>query len=255
MIMLVGCASDSHSKKKTTKTSQAPAGKWAQPNPVPPKTKLGQTVQGRPIEMLRFGPSSGRPVLIIGGIHGSEPTSAYVAEQLIEHLKANPTDATRPVAIIPNANPDGLVAKTRGNANGVDVNRNFPSKNWRIVKTRTNFNGTAPDTEPESRAIQQAIATLNPDRIISIHSIDRGRHCNNYDGPARWLAEAMNQHNQYPVTATMGYPTPGSLGSWAGIDRQIPIVTLELPRQDAGAVAWTQNRNALIAAIAAPHPE
>jgi protein MpaA len=64
----------------------------------------------------------------------------------------------------------------------------------------------------------------------------------------------MSRYNQYPVTATMGYPTPGSLGSWAGIDRQIPIITLELPRQDAGPVAWEQNKNALIAAIAATRP-
>ena len=178
----------------------------------------------------------------------------YVAEQLAAHLRANPKDAKRPVAVLVNANPDAYIANKRGNANGVDVNRNFPAKNWKPVKTRSNFNGAAPSTEPESRAIQQAINSLNPDRIVSIHSIDKGKHCNNYDGPARWLAEAMFKHNGYPVTATMGYPTPGSLGSWAGIDRQIPIVTLELPRQDPGTVAWAQNKNALLTAIAAPRP-
>ena len=93
-----------------------------------------------------------------------------------------------------------------------------------------------------------------PEWIISIHSIARGKHCNNYDGPARWLAEAMYRHNGYPVTATMGYPTPGSLGSWAGIDKQIPIVTLELPREDPGMSAWMQNRDALLAAIASRKP-
>jgi protein MpaA len=64
----------------------------------------------------------------------------------------------------------------------------------------------------------------------------------------------MHRHNGYPVLATMGYPTPGSLGSWAGIDRQIPIVTLELPREDSGTAAWAQNKEALLAAIAAERP-
>jgi predicted deacylase len=232
-----------------------PQRQWAPPPPIAERvTRVGNSVQGRPIRMVQFGPTTGRPVLIIGGIHGSEPTSAYVAEQLIAYLKANPKEATRPVAIIAQANPDGLLAKTRANANGVDVNRNFPAKNWKIGKSRATTNGPAPSTEPESLAIQHAINTLHPDRIVSIHSIDRGRHCNNFDGPARWLAEAMNKHNQYPVTATMGYPTPGSLGSWAGIDRQIPIVTLELPRQDPGTVAWAQNKDALLNAISMPAP-
>jgi len=224
------------------------------PTPPPRTTTLGTSVQGRPIVMTTFGPTAGRPVLIIGGIHGSEPTSEYVARQLVAHLTANPRDAKRTVAIIANANPDGLLKKSRGNANGVDVNRNFPAKNWKAVRNRLTNNGPAASSEPESRAIQQAINALNPDRIVSIHSIQRGRHCNNFDGPARWLAEAMHAHNGYPVTDTMGYPTPGSLGSWAGIDKQIPIVTLELPREDAGEVAWKQNKQALITAIAVERP-
>jgi len=244
LFMLAGCATQPDPQMRTPLAA-----------PAPRVTKLGNSVQGRPIEMITFGPTTGRPALIIGGIHsGTEPTSVYVAEQLVAHLRANPQDAKRPIAIIVNVNPDASIAKTRGNANGVDVNRNFPAKNWKAVKNRTTYNGTAPSSEPESRLIQQAINSLDPEWIISIHSIDRGKHCNNYDGPGRFLAEAMAKHNGYPVTETMGYPTPGSLGSWAGIDKQIPIVTLELPRQDAGPVAWTQNKNALVAAITTKRP-
>ena len=117
LFMLLGCASQPDQQMREL--------------PVAPRvTKLGTSVQGRPIEMIAFGPTMGRPALIIGGIHsGTEPTSVYVAEQLVAHLRANPKDATRPIAIIVNANPDASIAKTRGNANGVDVNRNFPAKN------------------------------------------------------------------------------------------------------------------------------
>jgi protein MpaA len=62
----------------------------------------------------------------------------------------------------------------------------------------------------------------------------------------------MSKHNGYPPAATMGYPTPGSLGSYAGIDRQIPMITLELPRDAPGDQAWRENREALLAAIAQP---
>lgn len=217
------------------------------------KTLLGTSVQKRPIEAALFGDVSDRPTLIIGGIHGAEPTSAYVAHQLAEYLNKRPQRlGVRSVAIMPYANPDGLLVDSRTNASGVDVNRNFPAKNWRPHKHKLYYNGPSPSSEPETHAILKAIDTLKPARIISIHSIERGKQCNNYDGPAQSLAELMHTYNHYPVTPTMGYPTPGSLGSYAGIDKQIPIVTLELPREASGETSWNENRDALLAAIAAP---
>jgi protein MpaA len=59
----------------------------------------------------------------------------------------------------------------------------------------------------------------------------------------------MAMHNVYPVKATIGYPTPGSFGSWAGIDLQIPVITLELPRDLPSEKAWEGNRDALLEAI------
>lgn len=227
--------------------------------PPRPTTKvLGRSVLSEPIEMHVFGEGPS-PVLVIGGIHGSEPTSVVVAQRLSALLLQRPDlwhgPGGQSVAILPIANPDGYARLARTNVNGVDVNRNFPAQNWKAQArpNRPQANGPEPLSEPESRAIFQAIQTLNPRLIISIHSIDDGRHCNNYDGPAEVVARLMSQYNGYPVTATMGYPTPGSLGSYAGIDRQIPIVTLELPRTLPGEQAWAQNREALLAALAYAH--
>jgi protein MpaA len=75
--------------------------------------------------------------------------------------------------------------------------------------------------------------------------------CNNYDGPAQHIAELMSRYNGYAAKSNIGYPTPGSLGSWAGIDRQIPMITLELPRSLPGNKAWPNNRQAVLAAITA----
>ncbi len=212
------------------------------------KIELGKSVQGTPIVMTRIGDAP-RPVFIMAAIHGDEVTTAPVAQRLLALIEANPRLLNgKSVTILPVANPDGYAAKTRSNAHGVDLNRNFPAKNWKGSIGRRNY-GTKPLSEPESRAILSAMDTLKPSLIISMHSIERGRHCNNFDGPAKRIAELMNTHNHYPVTETMGYPTPGSLGSYAGIDRGIPIITLELPRNASADEAWDQNREALLRAI------
>jgi protein MpaA len=201
------------------------------------------------LETHVFGDGPDR-VLIFGGIHGNEPTSTTVAERLIAYLESHPeTVAGRTIAILSAANPDGLKKRRRTNCNGVDLNRNFPAQNWRRSGRRSKRHGPAPASEPETRAIMQAVERFKPQRIISIHSTTRGQHCNNYDGPAQELAELMARSNGYPVRATMGYPTPGSFGSWAGIDRGIPTITLELPRDLDGERCWRDNAHALLAFI------
>ncbi len=199
--------------------------------------------------MHRFG-SGPRPVLVFGGIHGDERNSAEVADALVRYLREGAaSQLALNVAIIPSANPDGLAAGERGNARGVDCNRNFPARNWSVSAARSSHGGASAGSEPETRALIRVVNMLQPRAIISIHSITRGRECNNYDGPARQLAEIMSRHNRYPPKASIGYPTPGSFGSWAGIDQRYPVITLELPKKLPGPQCWDQNRDALLAAI------
>lgn len=193
--------------------------------------------------MVRFG-GAASGVLVIAAIHGDEPTSKFVADRLMGCLSSR---STVNVVIIPCANPDGLEADRRTNAHGVDLNRNFPAANWKRTHPGHNFGGPAPSSEPESAALLHVIETLKPRLIISIHSMDHP--CNNYDGPGESIAQEMSQRNGYPVRATIGYPTPGSLGSWAGIDHNIPIITLELPRHQSGEQAWIANREALMSIL------
>lgn len=214
------------------------------------KIEVGRSVNGTPLTMEIFGDGPER-IFIFGGIHGNEPTSAYVAHELANHLRINwHLFEGKTVAILAEANPDGLRRGTRGNARGVDLNRNFPARNWRGGgKGKTTF-GPAPASEPETRALLHALDMIQPQRIVSIHSIAGvGRHCNNYDGPAVGLARLMAEHNGYPVTPTMGYETPGSFGSYAGVDRRIPTITLEMPHAMSGPSSWRQNREALLAFI------
>jgi predicted deacylase len=214
-------------------------------------TVIGRSVQDRVIEEHAFGAGE-RPVLVIGAIHGDEPTSEGVTRGLIQELETSLRSAEGvPVVIVPVANPDGLAAGTRGNARGIDVNRNFPASNWKELPRGRAFNGKTPASEPETRALIATIERLRPRLVVSVHSAPDGRECNNYDGPAREIAERMTRANGCPSVPTIGYPTPGSLGSWVGNDLGIATITLELPRSLSAPRAWDANRAALLAAIAA----
>ena len=240
ILFLTGCAEDEVSVEQ-------PRLAMAVPAPIPERvTEIGRSVEGRPIVMHTFG-SGPHPVLILGGIHGSEKNSADCAALLVEHLKLHPPVA--PIAVIPAANPDGLARGVRTNAHRVDLNRNFPTANWTLSHYKgPYFGGPSAGSEPETQAYINILNTLEPSRILSIHSIV-GNTCNNYDGPAEPLARLMSPLNGYPAKDTIGYPTPGSLGAWAGIDRKIPMITLELPHSLPAPESWDHNRNAILAFI------
>lgn len=230
---------------------RANAGPSARPAIGPRTVVLGASVKGVPITMHLFG---GGPdvTFVFAGIHGDEATAAFVGRKLLGNFLASPEmPPGQALALIPIANPDGVAAGTRTNANGVDCNRNFPASNWRRSRAagmRSNP-GVRPASEPETLAVMRAIEITRPSRIISIHS---GLRCNNYDGPGADLANLLARHNGYPVQASVGYPTPGSFGSWAGTDLGIPVVTLEMPRHNNGEKAWGENRAGLLAAIRSP---
>lgn len=227
----------------------APVVSLPAPPPRPEIVQLGYSVLGVPITMHVFG-QRGRMTLIFGAIHGDESNSGHLARQLLDHLLQHPDAYSEcRVAVIPVANPDGLVRTRRLNEHRIDLNRNFPASNWKVGPAGSYFGGQQAASEPETQAIIKAVELVQPDRIVSIHAITRGRECNNYDGPGAELAEVMKAKNGYRVAKSIGYPTPGSFGSWAGIDRQIPTITLELPVDLPGAECWQQQREALLAVI------
>ncbi len=239
----------------TTATTVAPSAAPTTAVPAPPRPAspeivlLGYSVQGVPITMHVFG-TEGRAALIFGAIHGSEPNSGHLARHLLDYLLDHPEAYAKcRVAVIPVTNPDGLVRTRRLNENKIDLNRNFPATNWKVSPRNDTFGGEKPASEPETQAIIRGVELLNPDRIVSIHAITNGRECNNYDGPGAELAEVMKALNGYRVAKTIGYPTPGSFGSWAGVDRQIPTITLELPVSMSGEECWKIHREALLAVI------
>jgi len=216
--------------------------------PDPRLGRIGTSVEGRPIESFVRRSLRTETNIIFGGFHGNEPKSVYVARRLIELLAADSTTGSNLAwVVVPMVNPDGCFRRKRRNANGVDINRNFPTENWERGSPRSRmFGGEFPASEPETRTVVKLVERVRPSRIIAIHSIDRGRECNNYDGPGRALAEAMSRVNGYPVKNSIGYPTPGSFGTWAGVERGIPTITLELPSRHSPQRCWGDNMMSLL---------
>ena len=212
---------------------------------------VGESVKGRPIQLASIGRGE-QAVLIMGAFHGDEWQSAYVAERLASYLAATGSvPPARRALVVPQVNPDGVAARTRCNARGVDINRNFPAGNWRPAAGRyPRLHGPKPASEPETRAVMDLLERHRPVVIVSIHTMRRGRFCVNYDGPAEALARAMADRCGYPVKHHIGYETPGSFGTYAGIERRIPTITLELPRAKTGEACWQDIRSALLTAIA-----
>lgn len=204
------------------------------------------SVNGRNIRLLELG-SGKQCTLIFGAFHGSEPMSAEMTIRFAEYLYFEyQRKLDSKIVIVPIVNPDGLYFGIRTNAHGVDLNRNFPTKNWteNYIK-RSTFPGKFPASEPETQVVVALIERYQPDRIISIHTPLR---VVNYDGPARELAIRMSLSCGYPVTDDIGYATPGSLGNYAGVERNIPTITLELPRGLFEKI-WEENREALLLSI------
>lgn len=132
---------------------------------------------------------------------------------------------------IPCLNPDGMKANTRTNANGVDLNRNFPTKNWGEDGSAAGedasayYGGIAPASEIETKFVIDVIEEYKPEIILTLHAPYK---VVNYDGPAKEIAEEISEIIGYPVEASIGYPTPGSFGTYCGVERNIPTITLEL---------------------------
>jgi protein MpaA len=125
---------------------------------------IGHSVDGRPLVLFRdSAPAPAMKVLVVGDIHGDEAAGMWIARRLIAAAAPPRTE----LLVVPTINPDGIAAGTRGNARGVDLNRNFPFR-WRPLGGGE-YSGTGPLSEPESRAAHHLVLREKPDVTIWFH--------------------------------------------------------------------------------------
>ncbi|OIQ17840.1 MAG: hypothetical protein BM556_10450 [Bacteriovorax sp. MedPE-SWde] len=220
------------------------------------------SVWGDPLMWVTFGDEKAHKekpknmTMVLCGVHGDEITPVKFCYDILHHLHNHLTEERLKdnlIVVVPVVNPDSFFKRwpTRTNARGVDVNRNFPTKDWnkkaqkiwrtRYRKDKRRNPGKKSVSEPETLFQVNLIKRYKPNKIISVHApltiID-------YDGPTvsnldfhsvahkanNLLIQMSKKAKGYRIK---NYPFfPGSLGNYAGNERNIPTFTLELPSSD-----------------------
>ena len=192
----------------------------------------GRSLLGAPLIWFPAPQAHDDSGLIIAGTHGDENAAMVTLSCALRTL--NPD--LRHHHLILAVNPDGCQLGLRANANGVDLNRNFPAANWQAGETVYRWNsaaedrdvvlltGDAPGSEPETQALCQLIHRIHPAWVVSFHDplacVDDPRQSE----LGNWLADAFG----LPLVTSVGYATPGSFGSWCA-DIGLPCITAEFP--------------------------
>ncbi|MBX7057285.1 MAG: DUF2817 domain-containing protein [Leptospirales bacterium] len=206
---------------------------------------LGRSYGDRQILLQRRGAGT-RVVLLIGGVHGDEIEGYLLAERFVRELDIGSLqlDPTISLYVIARLNPDGCAANRRTNERNVDLNRNLPTADWSAAFTNVRYYpGPGPGSELENVLLVRLLADLRPTRVLSLHSWENAMV--NFNGPSEEMAIAMSSRNGLPPKGDIGYPTPGSLGTYAGWERLIPTITLEILRGQPPEETWRQHAEAL----------
>jgi hypothetical protein len=176
-------------------------------------------------------------VLLLGGVrgvhgvHGDEYSSVSIIFKWLKTLDEFHSGLFH-WRVSPLVNPDGLLqdGSTRTNAKGVDINRNFPIPDWEDIalhywinktgRSERRYPGPYAVSEPETNWVVNEINAFKPDVIISVHA---PHGVVDYDGPE----DGPYKLGRLYLNLLGTYP--GSLGNYSGLQRQIPVVTIELP--------------------------
>jgi protein MpaA len=209
------------------------------------------SVESRPIALhsnIDIMAGDQAPLLMIGGTHGDEIEGVVLAKALRNWLLTNHQDITRPWILIPNINPDGVAKNQRTNANGVDLNRNYPDTRWSAqCDDPIYYPGKAPLSEPEVKAVVTLIERVQPHLMIHFHSHEPCIVCTGETGLC--AAQTLAQASGYEVVPDIGYPSPGSLGEYGWLDLGIAVICIEAQRGMAHEQIWPRFQAGLLALL------
>lgn len=192
---------------------------------------IGFSYEGRAITAIHVHDAPGRPVIAIGSIHGDESMGLKVVERLQDGALI-PENIN--LWVIPTVNPDGLVAGMRGNARGVDLNRNFATDDWKAVgKGSEKYSGEAAGSELETQSIQQFMIAQQPVLVVWWHQF--GNYVDEQRTVARFeLIQRFSELSGLPIKYVGCGSTPCVGNATVFINSQVQGASsfvVELPRE------------------------
>jgi protein MpaA len=216
---------------------------------------IGTSVRGVPIEA--WWPTETPTRIVWAAIHGEESVTMQLAWQILRTIHADDACAV----VVPVLNPDGVLLATQQNANGVDLNRNFPGEQWspapsptfwptttvRTPPNRTQFSspGSGPGSEPETQAIMALVERVKPKYAIDLHTpLECVIAVTERSIP---LAEHLAEPLDLKMVRGLENPTPGDSAAWCEQQGAISVTyetELEpLPR------LWKRHRDSLVRCV------
>ncbi len=243
----------------------------------------GTSVEGRPIPSYELGNPAGTPVLLTGLMHGVEVVGALALLDFVRGVvEGGGGDLLRDarLLVIPVVNPDalhencnrlaqGLRAFQRGNARGVDLNRNFPRLRqgmpWNPLggsrlPLSPHYVGPAPLSEPETQFIHAVADALRPRVSLAFHSFGElllypwaytsrpNPRRASYERAGRSFVRALRGPEYRVMQATDWYATVGDMDDWLDaafgtlaytVEISRPMRRLENARRWSNPFAWS----------------
>lgn len=189
-----------------------------------PPLEVGRSYLGNSINLYHAMRAN---ILVLGGVHGDESEGIFLAQLLLRHQSEVP--------VLPCLNPDGAMLRQRWNGRNVDLNRNLPTSDWKAEALNPRYPpGSEPGSEPETAAFLHAMDVVGPSMVLSLHSfgdsfLEVERPPDSLPDTINILADEMVRGLKIERKNSVGYPTPGALGSFAWANGLL-VFTLELQR-------------------------